>query len=359
LLIYFGLVTFWLLLYFIMRDSTSQDNKKRLWFALLSGAATFVVMGLRHPDVGTDTNQYLYLYNNRSLDILSLELFKFDEWGFYTLNTFINILGFENQGYILVMSLLISLSFSLFFYKYSKNIFLSFYLHLTIGLFSMSMSGLRQTLAVCLILLAFHFLIKRKLIGFFVSMLVAYTLHHSAIVFLPVFLLRNLTINKKRGIVLLILVSSTMFYRELFTPLIELVAPDRYLERYDLISDAYQVNPLLILIALAIPIVCLFFWDNLGRVENKEKEIYSILFVLSIINILLNILSLNSNMMGRLSFYFIPFIVILIPNIISEIKSKKLKIIAIYFCLILPLIQFIVSTPGGTYNIDQYKFFFQ
>lgn len=359
MLIYFGLVIFWLLLYLIMRDSAFQGKQGRLWFSLLSGVGIFFVMGLRHPDVGTDTNQYLYLYNDRSLDMLSLEIFKFDEWGFYTLNTVINILGFENQGYILVVSLIISLSFSLFFYKYSKNIFLSFYLHLTIGLFSMSMSGLRQTLAMCLVLLAFHFLIRRKLVGFFASVLVAYTFHHSAIVFLPVFLLRNVTINKKRGIVLLTVVTSTMFYRELFTPLIALVAPDRYLERYDLISDAYHVNPLLILIAIAIPTVCLFFWDNIGKLENKEKEIYSILFILSCINILLNILSLNSNMIGRLSFYFIPFNIILIPNIISGIKDKKLRVIAIYLCIILPLIQFIMSTPDGAYSIDQYKFFFQ
>jgi hypothetical protein len=359
LLIYFELVIFWLLLYLIMRNSAFQGKQGRLWFSLLSGVAIFLVMGLRHPDVGTDTNQYLFLYNNRSLDMLSLEIFKFDEWGFYTINTVINILGFENQGYILVVSLIISLSFSLFFYKYSKNILLSFYLHLTIGLFSMSMSGLRQTLAVCLILLAFHFFIKRNHIVFFALVLVAYTFHHSAIVFLPVFLLRNVIISKKRGILLLVVVTSTLFFRELFTPLIELVAPDRYLERYDLISDAYHVNPLLILIAIAIPTVCLFFWNNISKLEKKEKELYSNLFILSCINILLNILSLNSNMIGRLSFYFIPFIVILIPNIISGIRNKRLRIIAIYFCIILPLIQFITSTPGGAYNIDQFKFFFQ
>lgn len=359
MLIYYVLIIMWYLLYLLIKGNSTYNRKRKFLYAFIAGGLLFLVMGLRDTSVGTDTNQYLYAYNYVSPEKISLDLLKLDEWGFHGMNTLLKQLNLGDQAYILVVSFIISVSFSLFFYKHSKNIFLSFYLHLTIGLFTMSLSGIRQTIAICFILLAFNFILNKKNGGFFISVFLAYTFHNSAFIFLPVYFLKNIIVNKKNGIILLTLVSSMLFLRKVISPIIEIFAPEKYLNRYGLISDTYHVNPLLIIIAMAIPATCIFFWNRIDNFEKSEKELFSILFVLSCVNAFVNILSLNSNMIGRLSFYFIPFNSVLIPNVISIIKNKKLKIIAIFLCIILPFIQFAISTPGGSLHIDQYRFIWE
>ncbi|WP_318617953.1 EpsG family protein [Sporosarcina sp. YIM B06819] len=356
--IYFLLIIFWAFLYIILKGFGIKYKLKKwnLWYAGMAAVALSLVMGLRHYSVGIDIAGYLNVYNSIN-PYLSLNLFNYDEWGYQIFIVILRNLGFGSQGYIIVTSIIISTSFALLFYRYSKNIFLSLFLHLSIGLFSMSMSGVRQTLAVCLILLAFHFIIKGNFIRYLITVFLASTLHNSALVFLPIYFLRNLKINKKMGIVLLLVTSSSLLYRKLLIPIIEFFMPIRYAD-IELIST-FTVNPLLIGIALAIPTTCLLFWGSIEGMEKQERSLFSIFFVLSCLNAFVTILSLNSVMIGRLAFYFVTFNLVLIPNIIATIKDKKLRTIAIYLCVILPLIQFSIAIPDGVMRIDQYKFFWQ
>ncbi len=233
------------------------------------------------------------------------------------------------------------------------------FLHVTFGLFTMSMSGMRQTLAICIILFAFDFMVRNKLIPFVICVMAAFYCHNSAIVFLPIYFLRNLKITQARSIVLLCLASSFLFLRTFIVPLTEILAPEKYLRLYGAFSDLHPVNPLVILVAFSIPFVCLFFWDYKRWSLTGNAKLLSILFVMSLLNLFFNILSLNMNLIGRLSFYFIPFNMVLLPSIISDIKDELMKIIGVICCLTFPLIQFIMSTPGGTLRIDRYLFFWQ
>lgn len=360
MIIYLALIVVWGTVYLFIKElSNKYKYNWKLLYALISGGLLLIVMGLRHYTVGVDIGQYINNYNNYyTLQDLSLDIFKNDEYGFYFFNIILKKIGIGNQGYIFIMSLIMILFFWNFYYKYSKNMFLSIFLHLTIGLFTMSMSGIRQTIAIGFVLVAFHYMIERKPIKFVILVFLAYTFHNSAIVFLPVYFLRNFRINQRNGTILVLISSSLLIFRKLLVPIMEKFIPSRY-SGYSLLSNAYPINPLLVLIAIMIPLVCLIFWDRIDRLESEEKELYSILFILSCLNIVFNILSLNSNLIGRVSFYFVPFNMVLIPNVISIIKDKKLRIIGIYFCIVLPLFQFLKSTPGGTLRIDNFKFFWQ
>jgi len=73
----------------------------------------------------------------------------------------------------------------------------------------------------------------------------------------------------------------------------------------------------------------------------------------------INIFALNIDMFARLTFYFITYNTVLIPNIIQGIKDRKIRLIAKTACIILPLIQFSIATPGGSLGIDKYIFFWE
>ncbi|MFL2105212.1 EpsG family protein [Desemzia sp. FAM 23991] len=357
--VYLLLVFLWSVGYFTIKalDNRFVNINGKMIYSIFAGILMFLVIGFRDKSIGADTEQYLYLYELRG-NYDWHTIFKIDEWLFSALMKALSSVGIGEQGFLLIMSLIICVIFSVFYYKYSKNVFLSFYLHLTIGLFAMSMSGIRQVFAICIVIIAFIFMMKNKPISYIITIILAVQIHTSAIVFLPMYFIKYVKFNKKSGWILLSITTLTLVLRKPLIPVIEFLLPERY-EKYGAFSNNQLVNPLLIVIALAIPFTVLILIGNLNRKQEIEQKNFSIFFTLSCINAIINILSLNSNMIGRVSFYFVIFNMVLIPNVIDNLKDPLLKLVATYFCILFPAIQFLMATPGGTMKIDNFKFFWQ
>lgn len=357
--IYFVLIAFWIISYSSTEYLFRYNEKSRKKLStFLMGSSLFLVMALKHYSVGVDTDQYLFRFNN-IIYPLNISIFSKNEWLFHGFASILKNIGLNDQGYIAVYSLIICIIFSRFFYKYSSNVLFSFILHLTIGLFTMSMSGMRQMLAISLVLISFDYIVKHKPIQFFALVFLAFNAHASAAVFFPMYFFRNVKIGKLRGYFYLLIVISFIVLRKFAAPIFGVLSPQRFLDRYELFSSINTVNPLLVVISIAIPIASIILWKSSYWEEKQVDRLMSLFYIMTLFNALFNIFSLNSNMIGRLSYYFIPFVMVILPNIISSINDKKFRMIAYYFCLVLPLIQFIMATPGGTLRIDSYKFFWQ
>jgi len=313
-------------------------------------------MALRNISVGTDTIRYFYEFENAEFYINNL--IRSSEKGYSYFNFFVNKLGISFQIYLSIISAFFIIVISKLYYKYSKNILMSYYLHVTIGLFAMSMTGLRQSLAISFTIIAFINLMKNKKFFFFLFAIVAYTFHNSAITFIPVYLLKNIKLNRKRAIIIYMLSASLFFVKSRIASFIAIITPDRY-SRYWLMQDSININPLVILVALAIPLATIIFWPKVDTERNLEKESISILFILSCINFIVYFFALEVMLLERISLYFMVYNTVLIPNVIRMIKNKDIRRIGWVACIILPLLQFIITTPGGSFGIGEYKFFWE
>jgi len=200
MVIYYILILCWLVMLVFSREMERRytNFNSKLFQAISMGILLFLVMGLKHPSVGVDTAQYLYRYHYVPYPLDS-DIFAYPEWVFYGFSTILSKIGIGDQGYLAIYALIISASFSRFFYKYSTDIFLSFYLHLTIGLFDLSLSGMRQMFAICIILLSFDFLMKNKLVPFVISVIIAYFTHNSAICFFTILFFKKYKYRSKKG----------------------------------------------------------------------------------------------------------------------------------------------------------------
>ena len=309
-------------------------------------------MALRDISVGTDLNSYINEYR--------IGLIRNNEIGFSYFNLLLRKLGVGIQLYIAIISAIVILSISILYYKYSKNILLSYYLFVTIGFFSMSMSGLRQTLAICLTIFAFIFLIKYKKILFFFFVVIASFFHNTAIVFLIAYFLRKVKVDKKRGLTILVLsILITLLFKKWIIYFITSISPSKYNIYLDDIG--YKgINPIVVVVSILIPLACLFFWPTVNNHnDNEYNRTMSIFLLFSIINVIVNILALDIKLFERLTYYFMVYNTILIPNVIQNMKDKKIRVIAVFLCIVLPLIQFTLATPGGSLGIDNYKFFWE
>lgn len=354
--IYLILFAIWGIAALILKPNRlSLNHHEKLRYILIGSIPLFFVMSLRSPSVGTDTFAYKYEFENAQY-FLTQKL-RDSEIGYSYFNSFFYNLGFNFQLYLATVSIFFIISLCLLYYYFSENILLSFYLHVTIGIFALSMTGIRQTLAIALTMIAFTFLQKNKKIWFIIFVLLASTFHDSAIFFLGIYFFRNIVVSKMIAWIIFIISTSAYIFRSYLIEFLELITPSSYLIYF---TTSTNVNPMVIVISMAIPLTCLIFWPN-DKIElsKERKQLFTITFILACVNYIISIVSQDISMLSRISSYLLIYSTILIPNIIFSIKNTKIRTIAKFACFLLPLVQFLLSTPGGSLGIDDYKFFWE
>lgn len=310
-----------------IKGESLRNYYQKKYYAMYAGGILILVMGLKKYTVGCDWEQYLYIYNDLVPSMSWNDIWESGRSGFYILNVLFDNFEIGNQGYIFIVAVLLSVGFVFFFKNYSDNLFLSLYLHVTIGMFTMSMSGIRQSFAVVLTLLSYYCLKEKRYVVSVLLTLFATTFHTSARVFvvsyLVYFLCRKYQASFRRCLMLWFLTASSLLYRGALAPIIARFSPNEYVEKIEFLTESYPINPILIVIALAIPLTCLLCRQYLGeRMGSINRDIFFEFYIFSCIYAFCSVLSLNSNLLGRVGYYFQCFSLVLIANTVSAVYFR-------------------------------------
>ncbi|MBQ4516640.1 MAG: EpsG family protein [Clostridia bacterium] len=147
--------------------------------------------------VGIDTRNYYTMYLlQKSLtfkDIINNGDFDIG----YTLLSWLFIkLDWEFAAIILCAAIVFVGSVAVFIYKYSKNRFMSIFVFVAMGLYFFGFTAIRQTLAMGICVCAYMFAQKntgfKSLVVFVLLVWLASTIHASAIVFFPAYILQKM-----------------------------------------------------------------------------------------------------------------------------------------------------------------------
>lgn len=347
MLLYWG--SFTVMLKSLYKNQKKYDNKI---YVFLAGGSLFLLMSLRDISVGTDLISYYMEYLKAEL-YLTL---RPTELGYSYFNYFFNKIGFNFQLYLSIISAITVFSISKLYLKFSRNIMLSYYLFVTLGLFAMTLTGIRQSLAIMITIFAFMSLMNNKKLSFFFFVFIASLFHNSAISFVVIYFIKNIKLTRKKGFLMYFITLTSYFTLDIFILIVGKISPERYLRRYMFLES--NINPLVILIYVLIPLAVLSVWKD----SNNDKELdesISIMLIISFLNIIIYFLASRIVLFERISFYFMIYNTILIPNAIDTIRSRDIKLIAKISCIAFPLIMFLISTPGGSLGIDNYKFFWE
>jgi hypothetical protein len=351
MLIYYVLIVLWIAYYAVCKEKIKNKRKRNVAVAIGLGISVFLLGALRAAEVGTDTETYLIAYQKGND-----HFFKGVEFGYYLYRTLFYNLHFTNQMYLAIVALTCVFCYTKFFIKYSNNTFYSYFLHLTIGLLPMSMSGIRQSLAICITLFAYDYILKKDLVRFLIIVGIATLFHQSACIFFIVYIFRFIKFDKlKFSAFWIAAIFAAAFSKEIFMFALKLSPFDYSIYFSDYFKNT-SVNFLVILIAVLIPLVCNLFAVR-ANMDEREIIIFRLAQGISCMYALFCILTRDIQIAGRLSFYFMSANLILIPNTIETIRIRSTKIWANIACVILPLFQFIISIPGNSIGIDQYSFF--
>lgn len=360
--IYAILVLIWWLTDKFFNPKTRIPSEKERWSLCIKFSIPLIlVMGLRHVSVGSDTEQYLNRYN-MSEDMLTNDYFQW-EVGYNYLNYFIHdILHLDWQFFLVIVSTFFCIVLARFISNYSKSPLLSFYFHLTIGIFIMSISGIRQCIAISFCYIAFMLLVnakERKLWSLVISILmvaIAFTFHNSSVIFLPFLVITfyRYRLTKMGAFIWILIGMSSIIVKDFIGPYIELLTPQKYADMN--LATNYVANILVRIIPIVIAFFCLYFSKT--EKDGKYDHVISIMFVfISMVIFFLNMQSLN-NQIGRLAQYFQYCYLILIPYSLDTMPKKEpgsLKLLIIVICAL----YFIIGNTGDIMQGDVYHFFWE
>ena len=297
----------------------------------------FLFLALRY-DYGNDYSSYL----EKFLDLNSKDSIDyFDEsWrvepGWLFLCRLFKPLGFFTMVAFLA-------AFNCFVYyrfikKYVSPVYYWFAVFLYVfdpGFMLTDSSAMRQSLAICLFLIAIDYLNNKDTLRYFLCIGLASLFHNSALVLLPLYFLGifDWKINKITAISLYATYLILFLYGASFMPVLNDFI-SIYFSRYEIYEGSTEVGTGLGLILNSVLFGFVLYYEPF---QNKQM---SFLFKIVILSYLIIPLSLGLPMLTRVGMYFQPAIIIVFPVIISSIKNSILKIAVLGIMVVLALYTF-------------------
>ena len=200
------------------------------------------VAGFRYK-VGTDFNVYYWGFNSipkMSLNFLlgnNYSDFIPFERGFSILIWLIACINKNPQFIVFVTSAINIVLIISILRKYSKNYTLSIYLYITSMLYYSAFNGIRQWIASAVLFCGIKYLIERDFKKYILFILIASTIHISALIMIPVYFIANFKpFGKNIFIVLVVFIVISVFLSAFLSNFTNLVEGTRY-EGYATISE--------------------------------------------------------------------------------------------------------------------------
>ncbi len=312
---------------FIMIGITSlnyqyKDRLKiKLAFLLFSMS---MMASFRGYDVGNDTRSYYnffkqMVYSNTDFDPRI-------EIGYRYFNIFIAFFS-ENFTWVLFFSsLFLFVVLYKFYVKYSNNYIMCGIFFWLIGFITI-ISATRQAVAIGFVYLAIIFLVERKRILFFSFVIIAASFHLSAMIFLVMLPLSNIKLTMRKVTILISVVTAITLFSSIFRNIIIIFLGPYYANYIGTSSGILAVlfNSLMGLLYIIID----EFQNKNTSDDVRKSHIYNISKWSTLIYSALALASYNISIIGRLSYYFIPGLVLYISYVTK--RKKILNFISIVF----------------------------
>ena len=339
--VYIALIVFVFFLGFLTSGMKNKAKKNNI-VVILTCIVLFLVYMLRDYRVGVDLEGYVYAYDNMDKKNY-YETYL--ENGYVFLMEICNKIGLTFRGFLLILYLAFFIPFAEFLKRYSKDAVLSLIIFICYNFLVFTLSGLRQTVAMGICLVAFMVAqktTKKALIWYILLIVLAMQFHKSAIVFLPAYFIMRHSLDKR-----------WLLFYSIFSLVVILIRVPIvvYLNAADYTHYQFESNLTIgstfylgVLATLAA-----FYLSQNESIGKSEKG--KIQFLLSnfanfmVFSILLKLL-FSGTIMMRSAMYYEMLIMIMIPNMLLQInKSFSGVIRALVFVMLCVIFYVAVLVP--------------
>lgn len=310
---------------------SASVNRKSFWIPLL---LLSLLASVRSYRVGTDTGTYTGKFRHE-LSTYNYSFREDLEYGYQLLEYM--LLHFTHNYFwlFLVCSLIVVSCYLSIIKRYSVNYILSVFLYITIGSYTFFFNGLRQGIAMAIVVLATPYLLEKKTIKFLSVVGLASFFHTSALFIIPFYFLLNSNIKNH--------------YKPLISLLISVLASQLVLTyiastnpRYEGYAEASEKAGGLLILGFHTAIsLALHYISYLYRIKNSDFNKLLTLHTSGVLFIIpIALIGTNPSGPQRLLSYFTWTAILLIPFALKRINNIIIYISAI--CL--ALLYFILTT---------------
>ena len=334
-----------------------------LFWALVSVA--LVVFFVAERSDYNDTTAYIVSFNSVSANTSVKELFGgtgTDSPGFnFLMIAFKKYISTDYTAWFTFLAIFQAGAFVSIYYKYSCNYFMSMYLFIASGTFMWMMGGIRQMTSVCLILYFLNFVIERKLLAFAIVIYLAYTIHDTSILWIPIYFIVKFKPFSKQIWFFVVLTLLAFFFITEFTSFLDSSLEGTDYEGYGETMTNYDpdhtghaddgVNPIRALISAVPPAIALLRWKY---IKDRTNPMIDICINMGTAAAGVNLLGVVTSgiLVGRIPIYFTPVNFIVLPWLMKYSLAGKLQKFVITMMYILYFVYFLydmVYLKNGTY----------
>lgn len=320
--------------------------------AVICSFIPFIISGIRF-DVGTDyLITYVPIFEKIKVNGNSIR-----DTGYGLINQIVLCFTDNYQWVFIITSFIISFLVFKAIFDQSKNPGFSALLYFITIFFFLTMNAIRQSIAISTCLYSIKYIKNKKLFKFIIICLIATSFHSTALIFMPFYWLCQ--ISFKRNTILLVILFSMPITSLMNKTVIFLFSKIDFLNKYFgyYFKSSYNVQS----IGTISVLMCLFIITICLYVQYKHIITYDCRIVLysQVITLICNILLLYIPLTQRLGWYFNYIVILYLPNVIQEIKDKKVKILIIISVIsIYSIYMFLTIFVKGYHEVLPYRTFF-
>lgn len=340
------------IIYSIM-DNKKNNKKLKEVVLLIPFIALYLTLALKSTSVGTDIapsyKPAFFDISNMSIDTIVTEnifnVYKNFEMGFVLFTKIISLFTADFQVYMAITYFVIITILYKFIKENSKMPFVSLILFYGLSFYTFFCSGIRQSIAMIVVLYAYKFIKSKSFVKFLISVIIATLFHRTAIVFLPAYFIYRIRLNKVIAFIYCFIFGITVVFKE---ALLNIVCQ---MFNIPVNIESTGAYPLLIAVSL-ITIFSFFFYNKLKQENDENIGLFNFCLV---IFYLVQFIIINQ-IAVRLMYYYYMYMIIFIPYIFNRFKDKNTKTIMVVLLVIFVTVYFLVS---GVYalNCMPYEFF--
>ncbi|MEE0060898.1 MAG: EpsG family protein [Acutalibacteraceae bacterium] len=203
--------------------------------------------------------------------------------------------------------------------EYSKHFDFSCFLLISNGVISWFTNGIRQFVAVCIVLLASKYLFNKNLIKYLICVVIAYYVHDTALLCIPVFfIVQGHPFNKRVIISMLVAIVAVMFldqFTSVLDSMLEGTSHENATQQFEQDDGANIITTILFAIPAGIA-----FWKRKYIMTLDRPRHIDVLINMSCFTVALSLVSnfTSGILIGRLPVYFYMGNYILLPWLIEN-----------------------------------------
>lgn len=351
--IFWSLILFYFLgalVFSFFPNSKTKRKKEVIYYAFIA----WFVLAARSPRNGVDLIGYCPMFERISTysleDSLQIKVANYEQ-GYTFFNKLISLISTDIHVFLAIIAATIIGLIAYIIYRYSTNIFLSFLIFVSFGLYTMCFSGLRQSLALAITFYSFKYLMDGKLMKFAITLFIASTFHTSALIFGFTWLFRKRELPLTLGLIIIAVYATIIIpsMKLLIGTLTSLLFEDKYVGYQEDQGGAYT---------MAIVYTVMYVGSYMFT-KNDNRQIMNIYRWLILSSALFQSLGfVSAGAMPRIAYYFNIFYALFIPAVLSDLKPTE-KTSASCVVAILFAAFFLFTISGGYLNIVPYHFFWE